>query len=93
MTTASDFGARFIDAYEWVQNLPINNAWLLGVRRYNLELDVFQDLFTATGEDWTVSLQLFRAAAAESDPYAYLRTWLATANGAHGGEDADPDAP
>jgi predicted aminopeptidase len=81
------------DAYEWVRNLPTNNAWLLGVRRYNLDLDVFQDLFTTTGEDWTVSLQLFRAAVAEPDPYAYLRTWLTTADGTHGGEGTDPEAP
>jgi len=62
------------DRYAWVQQLPTNNAWLLGIRRYNLDLDVFQDAFQATGEDWTASLQLFRAAAAEPDPTAYLRT-------------------
>jgi len=64
------------DAYEWVQDLPTNNAWLLGVRRYNLDLDVFQDAFTETGEDWSASLQLFRAAAAAPDAFVYLRSWL-----------------
>ncbi len=68
------------DRYEWVRDLPTNNAWLLGVRRYNLDLDVFQDVFHATGEDWTASLQLFRAAATEPDAQAYLRTWLAAPN-------------
>ena len=65
------------DMYAWVPDLPTNNAWLLGVRRYNLDLDVFQDVFRATGEDWTASLQVFRGAAAEPDPHDYLRTWLA----------------
>jgi len=65
------------DVYAWVRYLPTNNAWLLGVQRYNLDLDVFQDAFTATGEDWSASLQLFDSAAAERDPYAYLRAWLA----------------
>ena len=78
--------------YEWVRNLPTNNAWLLGVRRYNLDLDVFQDVFTATGEDWPASLQLFRAAAAEPDPYAYLRTWLTTTDGVYGVDGTDSNA-
>jgi len=65
------------DRYEWGRDLPTNNAWLLGIRRYNLDLVVFQDVFTATGKDWPASLQLFRAAAGERDPYTYLRTWLA----------------
>ncbi len=51
---------------------------MLGVRRYNLDLDVFEQVFAATGEDWAQSLELFRTAATESDPYAYLRSWLET---------------
>jgi len=65
------------DRYEWVRNLPTNNAWMLGARRYSLDLEVFQDVFAATGDDWSASLQLFHAAAAASDPYAHLKTWLA----------------
>jgi len=64
------------DGYAWVQDLPTNNAYLLGVRRYNLDLDVFEDVFHATGEDWPASLQVCRAAAPAPDPYAYLRSWL-----------------
>ncbi|UCE60719.1 MAG: aminopeptidase [Phycisphaerales bacterium] len=66
------------DRFDWVANLPTNNAWMLGVRRYNLDLDVFEEVFAATGEDWAQSLYIFRAAASESDPYAYLRSWLET---------------
>ena len=65
------------DMYAWVRDLPTNNAWLLGVQRYNLDLDVFQDVFTATSEDWPACLELFHAAAAERNPYTYLQTWLA----------------
>lgn len=64
------------DGYDWVQDLPTNNAWLLGIRRYNLDLAVFQDVFEATGRDWPASLKVFRTAASEQDPYAYLRSWL-----------------
>ena len=64
------------ERYDWVRNLPTNNAWMLGVRRYNLDLEVFQQVFTATGRDWVASLQVFRDAAGRSDAYGYLRAWL-----------------
>ena len=60
------------DRYSWIGNLPTNNAWMLGVRRYNLELEAFDRVFMATGQDWGTSLGVFRAAAASDDPYAYL---------------------
>ena len=64
------------ECYDWVASLPTNNAYTISVRRYNLDLDVFEDVFEATGEDWAAALQVFRNAAAEADPYAYLLAWL-----------------
>ena len=69
------------ERYDWVRNLPTNNAWMMSVRRYNLDLEVFEQVFAAVGEDWSTSLRLFQAAAEESDPYAYLRVWLESAEG------------
>lgn len=69
------------ERYDWVRNLPANNAWMLGVRRYNLDLEVFEQVFTATGRDWVVSLRLFRDAASRSDPYGYLRASLTSNDG------------
>ena len=64
------------ERYDWVADLPTNNAYMLGVRRYNLDLEVFADVFEATGENWAASLQVFQGAAGAADPYAYLQTWL-----------------
>ena len=64
------------ELFEWVRNLPDNNAWMLGFRRYNLDLNVFEEVFTATGEDWAASIRLFRVAASAKDPYANLQSWL-----------------
>jgi len=64
------------ECYDWVQHLPTNNAYMMGVRRYNLDLDVFERVFEPAGEDWATALQVFRYAAAEADPYAYLLSWL-----------------
>ncbi len=66
------------ESYDWVGDLPTNNAWMLGFRRYNLDLEVFDLAFTEVGEEWSESLRLFQAATDASDPYAYLRTWLAS---------------
>lgn len=62
--------------YNWVQDIPANNAWMLGIRRYHLDLDTFERVFAATGEDWSAMLAVVREAARHSDPYAYLREWL-----------------
>lgn len=62
--------------------MPTNNAWLLGNRRYNLDLDVFARVYAATGNDWPATLAVFQAAAAaEGDPFAYLTGWLANRSG------------
>lgn len=67
------------EPYTWIPDqLPINNAWFLGIRRYNLDLDVFDEVFEATGGDWDTSLALFREAANRPLPYDYLREWLAS---------------
>ena len=62
--------------YDWVQDLPSNNAFMLGVRRYNLELDVFEQVFAATGDDWPASVNVFWQAASADDAYGFLRNWL-----------------
>lgn len=64
------------ERFDWVQDLPPNNAWMLGIRRYNLDLGVFEQVFFATGEDWSASLEVFKEAARHSDPYGYLLAWL-----------------
>ncbi|UCC28767.1 MAG: aminopeptidase [Phycisphaerales bacterium] len=69
------------ERYDWVRNLPANNAWMLGVRRYNLDLEVFEQVFTAADRDWVVSLRLFRDAAGRLDPYGYLRASLTSHDG------------
>ena len=64
------------ERYDWVADFPANNAWMLGIQRYNLDLEVFEQVFAATGENWSASLELFRDAAGRTDPYDYLRAWL-----------------
>lgn len=64
------------DPFDWVgDHLPVNNAWFLGIRRYNLDLSVFEAVFEATGHNWPASIQVFRQAAADASPYQYLRQW------------------
>lgn len=72
------------ERYGWVRTLPANNAWMLGVQRYNLELDVFERVFAAVAEDWLGALEIFRDAASRSDPYGYLRAWLNSSEGLTG---------
>jgi predicted aminopeptidase len=64
------------ERYDWVRSIPTNNAWMMGIRRYNLDLDVFERVFAATGEDWPASMELFRASARTADPYAFLEARL-----------------
>ncbi len=64
--------------FEFVSNLPTNNAYLLLVQRYNLNLDVFAEVFGLTGERWGVALEVYRQAAyGEGDPFLYLQQWIA----------------
>jgi hypothetical protein len=63
--------------YEWVAQMPGNNAWMLANYRYNLDLDVFAQVHATTGFDWRESLRVFGRAAKSRDPYAFLRAWMA----------------
>ena len=65
------------ERYEWATSITANNAWMLAIRRYHLDLEVFGQVHEATGGDWEATLSLFSAAARSSDPYGYLRAWLA----------------
>jgi len=66
--------------YSYYGQFPTSNAWMLANYRYNLDLSVFADVFTASGGDWPKTIAVFQAAAAAAgDPYDYLRDWL-TAN-------------
>jgi predicted aminopeptidase len=63
--------------YDWVsEGFPANNAWLLGIRRYNLDLAVFSDVFEAVKGDWAHARLVFSAAAGAADSYGFLRDWL-----------------
>jgi predicted aminopeptidase len=63
--------------YQGVLNLPTNNAWILLNRRYNLDLDLFQQVYEASGNNIPAALQVFGQAAQASDAKVYLRDWLA----------------
>jgi predicted aminopeptidase len=68
----------FPDSFASYAQLPTNNAWMLANHRYNLNLDVFADVYRTTGLDWAATLEVFRAAATGSDDSLdYLRSWLA----------------
>ena len=70
---------HFPENYDWVERLPANNAWLLGNYRYNLDLDVFGEVYEAVGGDWPAALDVFRQASRADDPFAFLRAWVASA--------------
>lgn len=56
--------------------LNYNNAFLLVNVRYNSSLDLFERVHEAAGRDWAQSVDVFRQAAATSDPYGFLRDYL-----------------
>jgi predicted aminopeptidase len=61
------------DRYRTWAKLPTNNAFVLLHRRYNLDLDVFAAADERSGGDFAKFLDVLRAAAKTSDPFAYLR--------------------
>ncbi len=68
------------ERYEGYDELPVNNAWLLANRRYNLDLSLFAAVYAGVGEDWAAALAVYRQAAeAKGNPYDVLRAWLAAA--------------
>lgn len=64
------------EAFEWVRDLPANNAFLLGIRRYHLNTDIFAQVFEAVGRDWSLAIAVFAESANRPAPYAYLEDWL-----------------
>jgi predicted aminopeptidase len=64
------------ESYDWVADLPTNNAWILANFRYNLDLDVFEQVYETTNRSWSRTIALFTEAAATPDPKAFLRNWL-----------------
>lgn len=62
--------------YDWISDLPTNNAWMLGNYRYNLDLDLFEQVYEATGSDWRSAIDVFRSAARSGDPKGFMRDWL-----------------
>jgi predicted aminopeptidase len=63
--------------YGFVRNLPVNNAYMLLQRRYNLDLNVFSQVYHAVHEAWPATLSIYsRAAASEGDPFAFLQDWI-----------------
>jgi len=78
---------RFVDEYLPVFNephryaglpdVPFDNAYVLIHRRYNLDLDLFQDVYDALGQDLAAAILVFTASANADDPKQYLRDWLA----------------
>jgi len=63
--------------YAWVDRMPANNAFMLGIRRYNLDLAAFDAVFQAVNRDWSRALEVFAAAARADDAYAFLHGWVA----------------
>jgi predicted aminopeptidase len=68
----------FPTLFDYLADLPTNNAWMLSNYRYNLDLEVLAGIYAATGQNWAATLDVFRAAASDpGDPFTYLRDWLA----------------
>lgn len=64
------------DRFDWVPDLPTNNAFMLGIQRYHDRLDVFEAVLQAASGNWPTAIGVYRAAAAhDGDPHAYLRDW------------------
>ena len=55
----------------------VSNAWILANRRYNLDLDLFADVFDAVGQNFPAALEVFDQAADAKDPKTFLRDWVA----------------
>lgn len=64
------------DNYSGLDDLPLNNALLLGWRRYNMNLKVFEQVRLAVGGEIEAALPVFKAAADRNDPFGYLDNWL-----------------
>lgn len=67
------------DGYPQYENLPVNNAFVLLYRRYNLDLDVFEAAYQAVAGEFAGFLEMLRAATEQADPFAALRAAAAAA--------------
>jgi len=56
---------------------PLNNATILGYRRYHTDQGVFRDVLALWGGDLGRAIGVFRAAAEEPEPLAHLARWVA----------------
>ena len=64
------------ERYDFVKTLELNNAYLLLFRRYNLDLDVFEQVLAKQNGNWRLAMNVFRGAArSEGDAFEYLRNW------------------
>jgi len=61
------------DRYRGWAKLPTNNAYVLLNRRYHYDLGVFDAVYEGNHADFAAFLNVLRAAAQASDPFAYLR--------------------
>ncbi len=64
-------------AYLGFERRRLNNAVILGFRRYHTDLDIFERVFQAAGSDMRRAIALFKAAGEAEDASRYLREWLA----------------
>jgi predicted aminopeptidase len=70
------------DSYAWFAKRPLDNAVILGYRRYHTDLDVYAAVLRLCGGDWRRALRVFRAAAEAEEPRAYLAAWRTRAEAA-----------
>ncbi len=75
----AEYLPRFNDTelYAALLNVEIDNAYVLIHRRYNLDLQLFQDVYQALGNDLAAAVLVFAEADDAPDPKQYLRDWLA----------------
>lgn len=64
------------DRYRAYATLNYNNAFLLVNVRYNSDLQMFAEVHESTGRRWPDSLEVYRQAAADPRPFAFLGTYL-----------------
>jgi predicted aminopeptidase len=63
--------------YSSVARMPTNNAWILLHHRYNKDMNVFEDVYEAGGENLPEAIKVFKKAAGAKDSYQYLKDWAA----------------
>ena len=70
---------NYPDVFSGYAEMPTNNAWMRLHYRYNMDLDVFEQVFTILNRDWAATLNVYQAAATSTqDPFVYLREWVQT---------------